>query len=56
MNEELIIFEVVTHYKSGRFRTETIASKSEKTMWQYYDNHHNQNLVESSTIVDTWLA
>lgn len=52
--EELYCFEVDTTYKSGRKRNEIITAENEENMWKIYDKHHNANLIESSTIVDTW--
>lgn len=52
----MVCFEVITHYKSGRARRQIFASEDEGTMWQYYDKHHNQNLIASTELVDAWLA
>lgn len=54
-NKELYCFEVETIYKSGRKRIEVIVSENEETMWKYYDKHHNNKLIDSSLITDTWL-
>lgn len=51
---ELTCFEVETCYKSGRKKSEVIVSKDEKSMWKWYDKHHNASLVEDSVIVDAW--
>lgn len=48
-------YEVETTYKSGRKRTDVISAENEKTMWAYYDKHHNKKLIESSVIVDSWI-
>ena len=56
MDKELTLFEVETIYKSGRRRTEVLEAKTEKEMWEYYDKHHNNDLVESTKIVDAWCA
>ena len=56
MEENLTCFEVETLYKSGRKKTDTIISKNEKTMWKYYDKHHNKKIVKESVIVDAWPA
>ena len=50
------IFEVETIYKSGRNRTDYIETYSEKNMWRIYDEHHKKSKIESSTIVDSWIA
>ena len=55
MEEELYCFEVETTYKSGRKRNEVIVSKDEKSMWKYYDKHHNGKLIADSAIVDSWI-
>lgn len=52
--EELTMFEVETHYKSGRNRTEFIDAKDEEEMWKWYDKHHNADLIESSVITDAY--
>ena len=52
----MVCFEVITHYKSGRTRNQIIVSEDERTMWLYYDKHHNQSLIASIEIVDAWLA
>lgn len=56
MEEQLYCFEVDTTYKSGKKRNETIISANEESMWKWYDKHHNKKLVESSAIVDSWVA
>jgi len=56
LNKDLLCFEVETIYKSGYRRSETIISKDEQSMWEYYDKHHNQSLISTSTIVDTWIS
>lgn len=53
--KELYCFEVETIYKSGRKRNEVIVSTSERSMWKYYDKHHNAKLIEDSMIVDSWI-
>ena len=53
--KELCCFEVETNYKSGRKRNEVIISASERSMWKYYDKHHNAKLIKDSAIVDSWI-
>lgn len=52
----LLCFEVTTIYKSGVETNEVIISKNEETMWEYYDKHHNSELIKDSTIIDCWTA
>ena len=54
--EELFCFEVDTTYKSGRKKNEIIVSTSEDKMWEYYDKHHNNTLIESCAVVDSWIS
>lgn len=56
METELTCFEVETLYKSGRKRTEVIASESEEKMWEYYNKHYSPILIESAIITDVWPA
>jgi hypothetical protein len=53
---EEYVFEVETTYKSGHKRVEHISAKDEKELWEWYDKHHNAELVESSAITDSWIA
>ena len=53
--EELYCFEVDTTYKSGRKKNEIIVSSSEDKMWEHYDKHHNNALIESCAVVDSWI-
>lgn len=52
-----VMYEVLTHYKSGRTRSEVIAAQNETDMWNIYDERHKkrQHLIKDSTIVDSWL-
>ena len=50
--EDLIVFEVETHYKSGVNRTCHIAAISEEEMWKIYDKRYNAKLIEWSQISD----
>lgn len=54
--ENLNCFEVETQYKSGRKRVEVVVSRDFESFWQYYYKHHNINLIETSTLLDTWAA
>lgn len=53
-DEEMTCYEVETYYKSGRVRTDIITAKDEMAMWDIYDKHHNEKLIEGSAIVDAW--
>ena len=53
---EIICFDVNTHYKSGRTKSEVIVSTSEENMWKYYNKHHNKKLIEWSAITDSWYV
>ena len=52
-----MIYEVLTWYKSGRQRTETIAANNEKSMWNLYDERHKRRkqLIEDTAIIDLWI-
>ena len=52
----MIIYEIVTIYKSGWAKTEYIKSANEESMWKHYDRHHNKSLIEDVSIVDAWIA
>lgn len=56
MEEKLTCFEVQTIYKSNLTRKEVITAADEKSMWEYYDKHHNKKLVATAQINDTWPA
>lgn len=55
MKEKAYLFEVETHYKSGRIRTDILCADTEKEMWEVYDKHHNSEKVKASVIVDCWM-
>lgn len=57
MEEKLyeFLFEVLTYYKSGKTRTDIIASDTEEEMWEYYDKHHNAEKIDWCGIVDCWI-
>lgn len=56
MDENLVCFEVQTIYKSNLTRTQIITAADEKSMWEYYDKHHNRKLVATAQINDAWPA
>lgn len=55
-DKDLICFEVETTYKSGYLKNEVLTFENEEQMWQYYDKHHNKDIIISSTIIDAWCA
>lgn len=55
-DKDLICFEVETTYKSGYLKNKVLTFENEEQMWQYYDKHHNKNIIVSCAIVDAWCA
>lgn len=50
------IFEVETIYKNGITKTDFIEGKDENEVWKTYDKLHTDEEIDSSAIVDDWIA